>query len=150
MFHVLNSDNGYLSFLVPSLQDDITGTGNEPCHFVYISGDVNLERLADKYKTREICRNTLNQFFFTESLYRQCLPDGSWFSCLSLQDDISTTTTGTGNENKVGWTNYSLCWTASTQKIMEDLNQKAGCPDEASEEAKEVRTKNSDLLKKKL
>ena len=33
---------------------------------------------------------------------------------------------------------------------MEDLNQKAGCPDEASEEAKEVRTKNSDLLKKKL
>ena len=92
----------------------------------------------------------LIQFFFTESLYRQCLPDGSWFSCLSLQDDISTTTTGTGNENKVGWTNYSLCWTASTQKIMEDLNQKAGCPDEASEEAKEVRTKISDLLKKKL
>ena len=30
---------------------------------------------------------------------------------------------------------------------MEDLNQKAGCPDEASEEAKEVRTKNSDLMK---
>ena len=86
-------------------------------------------------------------FLFTESLYRQCLLDGSWFSCPSLQDDI---TTGTGNENKVGWTNYSLCWTASTQKIMEDLNQKAGCPDEASEEAKEVRTKNSDLLKKKL
>ena len=77
-------------------------------------------------------------FLFTESLYRQCLLDGSWFSCPSLQDDI---TTGNGNENKVGWTNYSLCWTASTQKIMEDLNQKAGCPDEASEEAKEVRTK---------
>ena len=86
----------------------------------------------------EILNSISRIFFFTESLYRQCLLDGSWFSCPSLQDDI---TTGTGNENKVGWTNYSLCWTASTQKIMEDLNQKAGCPDEASEEAKEVRTK---------
>ena len=60
----------YLNFFVPSLQDDITGTGNEPCHFVYISGDVNLERLADKYKTREIlCRNT--QFNFTNIFYLQ-------------------------------------------------------------------------------
>ena len=85
------------------------------------------------------CRNnSISRNFLTESLYRQCLPDGSWFSCPSLQDDI----TGNGNENKVGWTNYSLCWTASTQKIMGDLNQKAGCPDEASEEAKEVKKKS--------
>ena len=82
--------------------------------------------------------------YFTESLYRQCLLDGSWFSCPSLQDDI----TGTGNENKVGWTNYSLCWTASTQKIMEDLNQKASCPDEASEEAKEVKNMTKISLKR--
>jgi hypothetical protein len=36
--------------------------------------------------------------------------------------------------NQVGWTNFSLCWTSSTQKIMSDLNEKASCPNEASEE----------------
>ena len=67
---------------------------------------------------------------FLETLYRQCLSDGTWFSCPSLQDD--------NGGNRVGWTNYSLCWTETTKKLMEDLNQTPSCPDEASEEAKEV------------
>ena len=54
---------------------------------------------------------------------RQCLSDGSWFSCPGLN-----TTEG------LGWTNYSLCWTASTQKIMADLNQKPTCPGQDSSE----------------
>ena len=65
----------------------------------------------------------------SESLYRHCLFDGTWFSCPSLLEDNII-----GNGNRVGWTNYSLCWTASTQKIMEDLNQTASCPGKASEE----------------
>ena len=69
---------------------------------------------------------------FLETLYRHCLSDGTWFSCPSLQDDNG------GNGNRVGWTNYSLCWTETTKKLMEDLNQTPSCPDEASEEAKEV------------
>ena len=73
----------------------------------------------------------------TESVFRQCLEDGSWFSCPATSDQVA----GNGskaNLNMVGWTNYSLCWTASTQKIMADLNQKATCPNEESDEDAEV------------
>ena len=57
----------------------------------------------------------------SEVVYRQCLEVGEWFSCPGL--NVS---------HGVGWTNYSLCWTASTQKIMADLNQKPTCPSDDS------------------
>ena len=58
-----------------------------------------------------------------ESVFRQCLSDGTWFSCPGLN-----------TSQGLGWTNYSLCWTASTQKIMADLNQTPNCPSAASDE----------------
>lgn len=51
-----------------------------------------------------------------EHVYRDCLPDGTWFSCPSTFGD------------PVGWTNYSHCWSKTTQKLMDDLNYKPTCP----------------------
>eukprot|EP00093_Oithona_nana_P002557 02557.XXX_54492_50198_1 [CDS] Oithona nana genome sequencing. len=58
-----------------------------------------------------------------KSVFRHCLSDGTWFSCPGLN-----------TSQGLGWTNYSLCWTASTQKIMADLNQTPNCPNAASDE----------------
>ena len=59
----------------------------------------------------------------SESVFRHCLSDGTWFSCPGLN-----------TSQGLGWTNYSLCWTASTHKIMADLNQTPNCPNAASDE----------------
>ena len=58
----------------------------------------------------------VSTIFITEIVYRQCLSDGTWFSCPGLNVSLG-----------VGWTNWSHCLPASTQKMMSDLDQ-LGCP----------------------
>ena len=70
----------------------------------------------------------LYSFTIAENVSRQCLPGGTWFYCPGPNISLG-----------VGWTNWSHCWSASTEKIMADLNQKAICPsDENQDNSAEV------------
>ena len=77
-----------------------------------------------KYHTKgQVCFYTI-----AENVSRQCLPGGTWFYCPGPNISLG-----------VGWTNWSHCWSASTEKIMADLNQKAICPsDENQDNSAEV------------
>jgi len=58
-----------------------------------------------------------------KNVSRQCLPGGTWFYCPGPNISLG-----------VGWTNWSHCWSASTEKIMADLNQKAICPSDGNQD----------------
>jgi len=61
----------------------------------------------------------------SESVYRDCLPGGSWFSCPTDADKV------------VGWTNYTQCWSKATIKVMEGLNAQ-NCPSNATDDGRYV------------
>ena len=87
------------------------------CTFV-----VRMEFAASIQKVRHFARALLRFFrkvlesCFPEYVYRDCLQDGTWFSCQPTIEDT------------VGWTNFSHCWSKTTQKLMDDLNIKSSCP----------------------